>query len=271
VGIVCGHLKSAAFAEMLAWQTGIAPRELRGIDFRAKLPDRPANRYGIAVSGERAGGRMTASKPMTDLFGGNWGHGFFKYKACDFCDDVVGETADISIGDAWLPEYERDPAGTNVLVVRSPALHLLLQAAAAAGRLHLETVPAEKAVQSQAGGFRHRRDGLAYRLAVEDESGRWRPRKRVAPSMTGLSPRQRQIQDLRQSLRDASHLAFAEAKRQQDFDVFRRALEPLVVRYDRLLRRPWVLRALGKLKRTLLKGVSLALHAPGRSPRSSRA
>ena len=32
----------------------------------------------------------------------DWGMGIFKLGACDYCDDIVGETADISFGDAWL-------------------------------------------------------------------------------------------------------------------------------------------------------------------------
>lgn len=41
------------------------------------------------------------------------------YKACDFCDDVFAETADIALGDAWLPEYVQDGNGTNVVVTRN--------------------------------------------------------------------------------------------------------------------------------------------------------
>ena len=36
--------------------------------------------------------------------------------ACEFCDDVVGETADMSVGDAWLPGYVSDWRGTSVVV-----------------------------------------------------------------------------------------------------------------------------------------------------------
>jgi coenzyme F420-reducing hydrogenase beta subunit len=251
VGVVCGHLKSTAFAEMFAWQCGIAPDELRAIDFRTKLPDRPALNYAVTVSGERDGRATTVTKPTSELFGSNWGHGFFKYKACDFCDDVVGETADISVGDAWLPEYVSDSAGTNVVVVRSQTLNSLLADAAAAGRLHLDPIPVEKVVESQAGGFRHRRDGLAYRLFLEDKAGRWRPTKRVTPSSTHLTPKLREIYALRYELGQASHAAFAAAKAKQDFSIFQQAMKPLTDRYDRHYRRPLILRILGKIKRTL--------------------
>jgi coenzyme F420-reducing hydrogenase beta subunit len=251
IGIVCGHLKTTAFGEMLAWQCGIAPGELRGIDFRAKLPDRSASNYGVTVSGERNGETLTLTKPTAELFGGNWGHGFFKYKACDFCDDVVGETADISIGDAWLPEYQADPAGTNVVVVRSQVLNTILADAAAVGRLHLDSIPAKRVVESQAGGFRHRRDGLAYRLLLEDQAGRWRPPKRVKPSAKHLTAKLRKIYAMRYELGQASHSAFAEAKAKQDFQVFLRIMKPLVAQYERLYRRPLPARIAGRIKRIL--------------------
>ncbi len=252
VGIVCGHLKSTAFAEMFAWQCGIAPSELRAIDFRTKLPGEPASSYAVTVTGERNGQTVSVTKPTSELFGSNWGHGFFKYKACDFCDDVVGETADISIGDAWLPEYVSDSGGTNLVVVRSRVLNALLVDAVSAGRLHLDSIPVEKVVESQAGGFRHRRDGLAYRLQLEDEAGRWRPAKRVDASGKNLTRQQREIYAQRHQLGQVSHAAFAGAKSKRDFSVFMQTMKPLVARYERLYRRPLVLRILGRIKRAMI-------------------
>lgn len=252
VGIVCGHLKSTAFAEMFAWQCGIAPGELTAMDFRTKLSARPAYSYAVTVEGLRGGANITVTKPTSELYGSNWGHGFFKYRACDFCDDVVGETADISIGDAWLPEYVADSAGTNVVVVRSPALNKLLTKAAEEGRLHLDPIAVEKVVASQAGGFRHRRDGLAYRLFLEDQAGRWRPAKRVKPSANHLTAKLREIYTLRYELGQTSHAAFAAAKAKNDLNSFIQAMKPLTIQYDRHYRRSLARRILGKIKRTLI-------------------
>ena len=250
VGIVCGHLKSTGFTEMLAWECGVVPSELRAIDFRTKLPDRPASNYAATFTGKREDRTFTVTKPMAELFGSNWGLGFFKYKACDFCDDVVAETADISFGDAWPPEYASDSQGTNVVVVRSKILDSILAQGKAEGRVHLDSLPVEKIVESQAGGFRHRRDGLAYRLALEDASGRWRPAKRVKPSTTHLSRKLRRVHELRQELRETSHAAFASAKQKEDFGEFLKIMKPLTHRYLRLYESPLLYRALGKLKRS---------------------
>ena len=251
VGIVCGHLKSSAFAEMFAWQCGVAPTELTSIDFRTKLPNRAAFSYGVTVGGICEGRELSVTKPTSELLGSNWGHGLFKYKACDFCDDVVGETADISLGDAWLPEYVADSAGTNVVVVRSPILMSILVDAVGAGRLHLDSIPVEKVVESQAGGFRHRRDGLSYRLFLENLAGRWHPSKRTLPSASHLSAKLKKIYELRYDLGQSSHEAFAGAKAGQNFDIFLQFMNPLMARYDRYFRRPLIVRVLGKIKRAL--------------------
>ena len=36
-----------------------------------------------------------------------------KYKACDFCDDVFGEVADVVFGDAWVEKYATASAVTK--------------------------------------------------------------------------------------------------------------------------------------------------------------
>jgi coenzyme F420-reducing hydrogenase beta subunit len=262
VGIVCGHLKSKAFAELCAWQCGIRPSELWAIDFRTKLENRPANDYAVTVTGGNNGHAISSTKPTSELFGSNWGLGFFKYKACDFCDDVVAETADVSLGDAWLPEYVSDGHGTNVIIVRSNTIASILLRAKEEGRLHLEAVSADQIVQSQAGGFRHRREGLAYRLALEDARGRWRPTKRVSPSVAHLSRKLRRVHDLRQKLSERSHTAFASARQKADLDVFLKAMRPLTQRYLREYQTPLVRRALGKVKRGVLS-LGRRLGCPG--------
>lgn len=232
VGLFCGHMKTADFAASLAWQLGIAPDDLAAVDFRRKLANRGANDYGFSAS-DGAGRQVEA--PMADLFGREWGLGFFKPQACEFCDDVVGELADISVGDAWLPQYVGDPKGTNVLIVRTAAAAGLVAAAHGDKRLDIEPLSAEDAYKSQEGGFHHRRGGLAYRLWLKDHAKQWRPRKRVSPQRSHLSFIRRRIYKLRSYLSQYSHLAFARAREQKSFAVFPELMRKPVEKYRRLL------------------------------------
>jgi coenzyme F420-reducing hydrogenase beta subunit len=251
VGLVCGHLKSARFADMLAWQMGVPPGELVSIEFRRKIAGEPATRYGIEVVGRRDNGMKADVRRNDHLYGGNWGYGFFKYSACDYCDDVVAETADVSVGDAWLAQYVGDSDGTNVVVVRHEEVDEILREATSADRLHLMPISADSVARSQDGGLRHRREGLAYRLHVKDCAGAWRPRKRVAAGASHCDPRQRRIYELRMLLAARSHDAFREAVAAGEFRAFQRLMAPYVQEYTTLYRAPLWHRTLGRVRRTV--------------------
>ncbi len=231
VSLVCGHLKSRGFGQLLAWQLGVSPTELAGINYRLKMPGRSATRYGVAVW-SRDGRHVQA--PMEGLVGHNWGHGLLKLESCDYCDDVFGETADVSIGDAWLPKYEADHEGTNVIVVRHPEIARMIVQAKDDGRLNLEALSAEEVAMSQAAGLRHRRDGLRYRLALKQRAGLWFPRKRVEPSVDHLPAHARNVQDVRMRVRDLSHTLFADALSRNDLKVFTDGIRPILAELDGL-------------------------------------
>lgn len=236
VSLFCGHLKSAAFADLLAWQCGIPPGQLASFDFRVKLADRPASQYAVRAEGEVDGRRIEAVHPVQPLFGSDWGLGFMKYQACDYCDDLVGETADISVGDAWLPEYVRDSEGTNVVIVRSPLLQDMVEAGCASGQLHLDPLPTDRVAASQAGGFRHRRAGLAARLANKQAHGVWAPPKRVAPEPHALRTREGRRALARERIALRSHTAFQDAVEANELQVMRSALAQDIAEYRRLSR-----------------------------------
>jgi coenzyme F420 hydrogenase subunit beta len=255
VGLVCGHLKTRRFAELLAWQMGIAPDALKSFDFRSKLAGLDANQYGVTATGAVGGVVQQCSSPVRDLYGYDWGLGFFKPKACDYCDDVVAELADVTVGDAWLPQYVADSGGTNVVVVRSRVVAKLMADAVAAGRVWREPLTAADVVQSQASGFSHRRQGLAYRLWAARQRGEWVPHKRVAPASFADDPDFRRKHDLRMAVARESHLAFREARERRDLRIFFRRMAPIVEAYRDLGRSP--LRKVAARVRRLVKRFSV--------------
>jgi coenzyme F420 hydrogenase subunit beta len=253
VGIVCGHLKSTGFAEMIGWQLGVLPDSLRGIDFRTKRRNAAANDYAATVSGIVGGEDKVISAPTASLFGTNWGHGFFKYKACDFCDDVLAENADIAVGDAWLPEYVKDSGGTSIAVVRTPFFSQLIERGLDAGDLVMDKLSPHQVAASQDAGLRHRREGLAYRLAEASAKGEWVPPKRVAPERQHLTPKKQRIYSLRSQLAELSHQAFLEAKSAGDFSIFVRQMSPLLAAYNRLYAPSLLRRGVLKMRSVLRK------------------
>ncbi|PLS27703.1 Coenzyme F420 hydrogenase/dehydrogenase, beta subunit C-terminal domain [Bifidobacterium parmae] len=230
IGLVCGHLKSDFFAKAEAWESGVPLDRIARVDFRHKLPDGPASDYAVEV--ERTDNAAPVIKRTADLSTTNWGLGYFKYNACDYCDDVLAETADVTFGDAWIPKYVSDGAGCNVIVIRNQDVRDLLMRHR--DELVLHEATADEVYQSQAGGFRHRRQGLSYRLHVHRERGEWTPTKRVKPSLEGISEQRQEIYAFRTILKNESFVAFRKAVSQNDFSVFNKHMNPIVRRYNRV-------------------------------------
>ncbi len=221
VGLVCGHLKSKAFAELVGWQAGIEPDKLANIDFRHKLPDRPADNYGIRVEDEDGNSKVLVAR---DTLGTNWGHGFFKYKACDYCDDIFSETADLAVGDAWLKQYTADSKGNSVVITRNKLIDELIHDGVQSGSLKLDVLTADEMRQAQGGGFRHRRSGLSYRLYLKQKKKLWAPNKRVPVSKNTISFSRKLVLIFRVYLRDKSAEFWKKSRVEGDYNNFEKRM-----------------------------------------------
>lgn len=254
VGLICGHLKSSNFTDYLAWQAGIEPGTISHIDYRKKLLDRPSNEYGIEVTGLVDGVEKTVVTPVKEVFGYSWGQGFFKVNASDFTDDVMNETADITIGDAWLPEYINDSKGTSVILVRNPHMATLIRDAIKEDRLSMNEITKEKMIESQASHFRHTQDELAYRLWKKDQKNEWHPKKRINASKD-IPKIRRKIQDQREIIAKESHNSFLAALEKKDLDIFYKKMKPIYKKYRNLYIKLSAkdLGVLGFVKRTILE------------------
>jgi coenzyme F420 hydrogenase subunit beta len=238
IGLVCGQLKSANFANMWAWQVGVNPAEIRDIDFRLKIKDEAANNYGVMVEGLINGDyTKIESKPLNkNYYGNNWGWGLFKYKACDYCDDVVAETADVTVGDAWLPKYIGDHKGNNIVIVRERNILRIIQEGIKRQKVLLEKVTHKEIVSSQNAGFNHRRKEIGYRLQLAKKSNLWYPpkRRKSLKFPNYLKRRRKKIQRLRIIIRTKSHSGFTSALKTKSFEVFRESLAPFVNEYNKI-------------------------------------
>jgi coenzyme F420-reducing hydrogenase beta subunit len=202
LGLFCGHMKSARLVESFAWQMEIPAEAVARPEFRLKEPQRPANWYTAQLTLKDGSVRQ---KDWWHLGDGDWGAGFFQNSACNFCDDVLAETADISFGDAWVEPYASDWRGANVVVVRSAALREIIDEAVTEGRLDLQAVDADYVADTQAAGLRQRREGLAYRLSWR--RGGLAIRKRFGPR-TDIPFRRKLIYRMRYGISAWSHRMF---------------------------------------------------------------
>lgn len=208
LGLFCGHMKSSRFIESFAWQMKVPFRDIRLADFRFKYAGRPANWYNTMLKSKDG---KTYHRDWWHLVDGDWGAGFFMNSACNFCDDVVAETADISFGDAWIEPYSSDGRGTNVIIVRSKLVENLIYDAIVQGRVWLTPVSADVVEKTQAAGLRHRREGLSFRLAKL--SPPLAPRKRVLPGSAEIRKERKLIYMTRYGISWWSHHVFNVSKR----------------------------------------------------------
>lgn len=226
VSLLCGHMKSSFFAENIGWQAGILPHELENIDFRVKKEGYRSSEYFVKIESKDNRKKLLKNNR---LLGSNWGHGFFKHKACDFCDDIAGELADVTFGDAWLPRYTDDYLGENIVVSRSDLFDQYIK------EYESEVISEEVTIQdfydSQAGNYRHRRDGLPVRIEFEQ---RWTPIKRVYLSSTEKDESRDGIYLHRYVMSKYSIINFIKAKKYNSYFLFRILMFPWIVKTDYL-------------------------------------
>jgi coenzyme F420-reducing hydrogenase beta subunit len=208
LGLFCGHMKSARFVESIAWQMRVPVEEIRAVEYRQKFTNRPANLYNAKLTLKDGSSK---DRDWWHLVDGDWGAGFFMNNACNYCDDVVAETADVAFGDAWVEPYSSDGRGTNVVIARSALIDGLIKNAISEGRLSLTDVDADFVKNTQAAGFRQRREGLAYRLTWSKTGVK--PCKRVAPDSKTLTRRRKAIYRMRNFITAGSHRMFNLARK----------------------------------------------------------
>ena len=246
IGIICGGLKSAFFSDYLADKAGshtgyLSPR------FRVKDPSSSANDYSYQCIDERT---EDLKKIKMRSVGDMWGSGYFKALACDVCDDVTTELADVSLGDAWLPEYQNDGKGQNVIVTRSKLADDLIREGIRSGSLAVTPLPLRDFLRSQRGSFNHRHIALKYRLAVLHSKGVETPPKRC--DTQDISWRFKLVQNCRMKTRSQSLKVWREVRNAESFE---RKMSPLKNRLRILTELYHIDRLPGRIMRKLgLKG-----------------
>lgn len=174
VGIVCGGLKSKHYTDFLAQESG-CHGEYTHAQYRIKNENSYALNYKFSCT-KKENNRIHTVE-MSSL-GDMWGTGLFKSNACDFCDDVLTELADISLGDAWIDPYDKSGLGNSIIITRSDLANEIIQMGIIKNKLNLDILDIKEIIQSQSGSFNHRHKGLSFRLKFAKKNGMMVPIKR---------------------------------------------------------------------------------------------
>lgn len=152
IGLVCGQQKTHNFATFLGKKSGID--NLQGIDFRTKKVGRPNGDFGVKLKGIEKEKEITFSS-----FAKDWSFKLFTVQACNYCDDVFAETADMAVMDAWLPEYVYSDKGENLIITRNQELDTIV------GNIpKIKSIDVNRVIQSQASVVQNKRSAIVVAL-----------------------------------------------------------------------------------------------------------
>lgn len=205
LGLVCGQLKSKQYTEYLAALSGIIP-PLVHVHYRGKSPEEPASNYYFSCkNNEGDSGKIFWTGGVAEAWTNRW----FTPNACNYCDDIFAECADVTFMDAWLPEYSKDFSGTSLVLVRSPRLQTLISEGCRSKEIISETISVMKAIESQAGGIAEKHSDISYRLFASLKKGAVTPQKRIEPSGNAGILQKKKIM-LKDQMREVSRNFWAE-------------------------------------------------------------
>lgn len=227
LALFCGHYKSSYFSEMLSWELGVKPDDISNVDFRKKIKGHAASDYFVQTSNKKG---QTKQGRISEMFGTNWAHGLFKPKACDFCDDICGELADVTFGDAWLTEYTNNWLGTNVVISRNEVIDNIINKGLENNEVALNAATEKDVVKSQAANFRHRRGGILSRLKTV--SFKWTPTKRLDLCEEYYDEARDYVYKRRWELSKESSELFSNAKGKGHYIFFKLPMYYKLITYD---------------------------------------
>ncbi|MFH1440642.1 MAG: Coenzyme F420 hydrogenase/dehydrogenase, beta subunit C-terminal domain [Candidatus Omnitrophota bacterium] len=92
---------------------------------------------------------------------------FFTPYRCLSCSDLAAETADVSLGDAWLKEIkQKDNMGTSIVIVRSETAKVFLEKIKDKGGIFLENLSIDKVIESQQGILSRKKVTVGARMKL---------------------------------------------------------------------------------------------------------
>lgn len=212
VGIICGGIKSSFFAEYLASKAGANPYEYKNPEFRIKDINSKASDYSFGCYDKKNNINLIKMSAVGDM----WGTGLFKSNACDLCDDVTTELADISVGDAWMKPFSDDGKGNNVIITRSELANDIITYGIKNKELNITKLSTDEFLKSQQGSFTHRHNALPFRIRRFKKLGILIPPKRIFNSRIDIL--ERLIQRMRMKTRRKSLELWLKEKNHITFD-----------------------------------------------------
>jgi coenzyme F420 hydrogenase subunit beta len=162
LGLFCTRNDSFWMTRYLLYRLGVEANDIAKIDYRGK------GWPGTLSIKLRSGNEID-----WPLNGWTGPHNFcvFTLSRCLLCCDGTAELADVSFGDAWLPEFREDKVGRSIIVSRSLIGERFLQRAVSCDKVELKELSAGKVIKSQ-GMLRFKKNSVQVRFLIFRLRGR---------------------------------------------------------------------------------------------------
>ena len=153
IGLFCNHAPNFWGTKLLLQRLKVREDEMIKLDYRGE------GYPGSMKISQKSGELLLLLPDYWDFVGA-----YFFYPArCLMCSDEICELADISFGDAWLPELSEEKIGKSIVVSKSEIGEKILQLMKSKNKIELTEVGVEKVIQSQAGMLYFKKKNLNAR------------------------------------------------------------------------------------------------------------
>ncbi len=161
LSIFCSGVPSFMATEFLLFKRNLRSEEVKKLDYRGEgwpgcmtLCLKNDEKIFLPYPGYRDGKRILFIPTL------------FISDRCAVCTDWFSEMADISFGDAWLPEIKKyDTIGTSIIISRTNNGEDILAQMLNKGVISLNLLSVDKILESQPGFF-YKKKQLVVRLAI---------------------------------------------------------------------------------------------------------
>jgi len=172
LGLFCSHTLSFLATDFLLYKARVRKTDLTKFEYRSK---KWRGWPGDLLFRLKNGTEKFLSREHRTLI-----VPFFTPWRCKVCYDQLNEFADISLGDALLPEVLVNcKKGMSILISRTEIGERVLQEASRAGAIKVQRIPRSKVVQSQRGALFRKKKTLGERLMIAKFLGKSVPEYNV--------------------------------------------------------------------------------------------
>lgn len=141
IGLMCNHTPNFWATKLFLEKQNINEKDLLQIKYRG-------NGWPGYMEIQTHKNKIDIPLPVYWKFIGSQ---HFYLQNCLTCNDGIAELADISFGDAWLPEYNGDNTGTSICLIKNTDTKEILMEVKSAGEIELEEIDVNKIIESQSG------------------------------------------------------------------------------------------------------------------------